>query len=306
MGMKKMDRIPRVLVAKIGLDGHTRGAQVVAYGLRDAGMEVIYTGIRQTPAGVARTAVEEDVDVIGISSMVGAHQAITKKLRKELEALNATDIPVVLGGIIPEEDYDQLRALGVAAIFPPGSEVKEMVQYINEIVDPSTSRSVRVDTEQRSLTPPSEKGTGAVAGVKTSEWVPEVPGTLAGGNLEDLHLLGSRCEQCGQIYFPSRRNCPCCLDDRSIKQIPLSDQGVLQTFVVASMAPPGYSVPHAQGYIDLSGDGPRIFSLLIDYGDGTSLKIGCKMVLKIVRLGRDEENRVIVGYRFRPLKGDLT
>jgi uncharacterized OB-fold protein len=217
-------------------------------------------------------------------------------LRKELEALNATDIPMILGGIIPEHDYDQLRALGVAAVFPPGSEVKDMVQYINEIVDP----------EQRSLTPRSETSTGAAEWVKTSEWVPEVPGTLAGGNLEDLHLLGSRCEQCGQIYFPPRRNCPCCLDDRSIKQIPLSDQGVLQTFVVASMAPPGYSVPHAQGYIDLSGDGPRIFSLLADYGDGTSLTIGCKMVLKIVRLGRDEKNRVIVGYRFRPLKGDST
>jgi methylmalonyl-CoA mutase C-terminal domain/subunit len=306
MGMKKMDRIPRVLVAKIGLDGHTRGAQVVAYGLRDAGMEVIYTGIRQTPAGVARTAVEEDVDVIGISSMVGAHQAITKKLRKELEALKAADIPVVLGGIIPEEDYDQLRALGVSAIFPPGSEVKEMVQYINEIVNPSTSRPVRVDPQQQSLTPALETGTGAAEGVKTSEWVPEVPGTLAGKNLEDLHLLGSRCEGCGQIYFPSRRNCPHCLDDRLIKQIPLSDQGVLQTFVVASMAPPGYSVPHAQGYIDLSGDGPRIFSLLTDYGDGANLTIGCKMALKIVRLGRDEKNRVIVGYRFRPLKGDLT
>ena len=147
-------------------------------------------------------------------------------------------------------------------------------------------------------------GLDAAEWVKTSEWVPEVPGTLAGRNLEDLHLLGSRCDQCGQLYFPSRRNCPRCLDDRLIKQVPLSDQGTLQTFVVASMAPPGYSVPYAQGYIDLSGDGPRIFSLLTDYGDGTSLKIGCKMVLKIVRLGRDEENRVIVGYRFRPLKDD--
>lgn len=302
--MRTMDRIPRVLVAKIGLDGHSRGAQVVAYGLRDAGMEVIYTGIRQTPAGVARTAVEEDVDVIGISSMVGAHLAITTKLRKELEALNATDIPVVLGGIIPEDDYDQLHALGVAAIFPPGSEVKDMVQYINEIVNPSAPRPVSIDPERRFSTAASERGTAAAEWIKTSEWVPEVPNTLAGRNLEDLHLLGSRCDQCGQLYFPSRRNCPRCLDDRWIKQVPLSDQGVLQTFVVASMAPPGYSVPHAQGYIDLSGDGPRIFSLLANYGDGTGLKIGCKMVLKIVRLGRDEKNRVIVGYRFRPLKDD--
>lgn len=273
MVMKRSDRIPRVLVAKIGLDGHNRGAQVVAYGLRDAGMEVIYTGIRQTPAAVARTAVEEDADVIGISSMVGAHLPIMKKLRKELEALNASDIPVIFGGIVPEEDYGELKALGVGAIFPPGSEVKEMVQYIHSIA-------------------------------KMDSWVPEVPKSLTGRNIEELHLLGSRCDQCGQVYFPSRRNCPHCLSDKFIKEILLSDQGKLQTFVVASVAPPGYSVPHAQGYIDLSRNGPRIFSILTDYGDGSSLRINCKMVLKIVKLGRDKENRVIVAYRFKPLKDE--
>jgi len=134
MAVRASRRIPRVLVAKIGLDGHNRGAQVVAYGLRDAGMEVIYTGIRQIPAAVARAAVQEDVDMIGISSMVGAHLAVMKKLRKELEALNASDIPVVFGGIIPEEDYDSLRALGASAIFPPGSTIQEIVQYINGVV----------------------------------------------------------------------------------------------------------------------------------------------------------------------------
>jgi methylmalonyl-CoA mutase C-terminal domain/subunit len=272
--MKRSTRTPRVLIAKIGLDGHNRGAQVVAYGLRDAGMEVIYTGIRQTPAAVAKTAVEEDVDVIGISSMVGAHLAIMKKLRKELEALNASDIPVIFGGIIPEEDYNELRALGAGAIFPPGSEVKEMVQYIHSIV--------RMDS-----------------------WVPEVPKSLAGRSIEELHLLGSRCDQCGQVFFPVRRNCPFCLDEKFMKEILLSDQGDLQTFVLASVAPPGYSIPHAQGYIDLSGNGPRIFSILADYGDGSSLKIGCKMGLKIVKLGRDKENRVIVGYRFKPLKEEI-
>jgi methylmalonyl-CoA mutase C-terminal domain/subunit len=269
--MKETGRIPRVLVAKIGLDGHNRGAHVVAHGLREAGMEVIYTGIRQTATAVARTAVEEGVDVIGISSMVGAHVAILKKLRRELERLNATDIPVVLGGIIPEEDYELLYSLEVAAIFPPGSEVKEMVQYINEIV-------------------------------KVNAWVSEVPGTLTGRSVDELHLMGSKCDRCGQVYFPTRRNCPHCLDDRVIEQVPLADHGTLQTFVVADMAPPGYSVPHAQGYIDLSGDGPCIFSLLADYGDAKNLRIGCKMGLKIVRLGRDKENRVIVGYRFRPMK----
>ena len=271
--MKGPGRTPRVLVAKIGLDGHNRGAQVVAYGLRDAGIEVIYTGIRQTAAAVARTAIEEDVDVIGISSMVGAHLAIMKKLRKEMETFKASDIPVMIGGIIPEEDHEPLRTLGVAAIFPPGSQVKEMVQFIHSIV-------------------------------RADSWVSEVSGSLAGESIGELHLTGTRCDQCGQTYFPVRRNCPRCLEERFIKQVLLSDQGTLQTFVIASVAPPGYSVPHAQGYIDLDDNGPHIFSLLTEYGDGSSLQIGCKMGLKIVRLGRDKENRVIVGYQFKPLKDE--
>ena len=134
MDVKAGRRPPRVLIAKIGLDGHNRGAQVVAHGLREAGMEVIYTGIRQTPSAVARAAIQEDVDVIGISSMVGAHVPAVKKLRKEMEKMNASEIPVILGGIIPEEDYDTLRAIGVSRIFPPGAEVREIVQYINSLV----------------------------------------------------------------------------------------------------------------------------------------------------------------------------
>ncbi len=270
MVMKRGDRIARVLIAKAGLDGHNRGAQVVAYGLRDAGMEVIYTGIRQTPSSIARTAVEEDVDVIGISSMVGAHLAIMRKLRQELDALNASDIPVIFGGIIPEEDYEELKRLGVSAIFPPGSQIKEMVEFIRSII-------------------------------KVDSWVCEVPKSLAGSSVDDLHLLGSVCDRCGQKFFPSRRNCPNCLDEKSIKPIILSDEGILQTFVIAAVAPPGFSIPHAQGYVDLLDDGPRIFSLLTDYGDGSKLKIGSKMGLKIVKLGRDKDNRIIVGYRFRPL-----
>jgi methylmalonyl-CoA mutase cobalamin-binding domain/chain len=135
MDMKKPPRRPRVLVAKIGLDGHSRGIYVVAHGLRQAGMEVICTGIRQTPASVAKTAIQEDVDVIGISSMVGAHLSIVKKLVAELNTLNASDIPVIIGGIIPEEDYDPLRALGVSKIFPPGSEVREIVHYIQSLLE---------------------------------------------------------------------------------------------------------------------------------------------------------------------------
>ncbi len=135
--MKVSDRRPRVLVAKIGLDGHNRGAYVVAHGLREAGMEVIYTGIRQMPSSVAGAAVQEAVDVIGISSMVGAHLSIVTKLRKELEVLNASDIPIIIGGIIPEEDYDSLLALGACKIFPPGSEVREMVRFIHSLLEGS-------------------------------------------------------------------------------------------------------------------------------------------------------------------------
>lgn len=137
---------------------------------------------------------------------------------------------------------------------------------------------------------------------KVNVWVSEVPGSLIGKDIETLRLLGSQCNKCGQVYFPSRRNCPHCLDEHWIKQVPLNDQGTLQNFVIAAVAPPGYSVPHAQGFIDLSNDGPRIFSLLTDYEGGLGLKIGCEMILKIVKLGMDKENRVIVGYRFRPLR----
>jgi len=126
-------RLTRVLIAKIGLDGHNRGAQVVAHGLRQSGMEVIYTGIRQTPAAVARAAIQEDVDVIGISSMVGAHLAAVQKLMKELQKLKAADIPVIVGGIIPEEDYGALQAMGVSRIFPPGAEVREIVRYVHSL-----------------------------------------------------------------------------------------------------------------------------------------------------------------------------
>ena len=132
-------------------------------------------------------------------------------------------------------------------------------------------------------------------------WIPEVPGSLTGAALDHLHLQGSHCDACGRTFFPARKNCPRCMDNKPIKAVPLSDRGTLRTFVVASVAPPGYDVPHAQGYIDLYDDGPRIFSLLTDIGDGSKLRIGCEMGLKTVRCGSDPENRTIVGYRFRPL-----
>jgi len=120
----------RVLVAKPGLDGHDRGARVIAYGLRDAGFEVIYTGLRQSPEQIAREAIQEDVDVIGLSILSGAHLALTKKVLELLREQGAEDIPVLVGGLIPESDKEVLRELGVAGIFTAGTPISEVAAFI--------------------------------------------------------------------------------------------------------------------------------------------------------------------------------
>ena len=127
-----MDRPLRVLIAKPGLDGHDRGAKVVARALRDAGMEVIYTGLRQTPAQVAAAAVQEDVDCVGISILSGAHNVLVPEILKELEARGGADIPVFLGGIIPDKDIAPLLERGVRRIFLPGTSTQEIVGFLRE------------------------------------------------------------------------------------------------------------------------------------------------------------------------------
>ena len=124
------DKRIRVLVAKPGLDGHDRGAKVVARALRDAGMEVIYTGLRQTPEMVVQSAVQEDVDVIGLSIHSGAHNYILERVVELLEEQDSEDILLVVGGIIPQRDVERLRELGVAAIFPPGTTTTEIIEFI--------------------------------------------------------------------------------------------------------------------------------------------------------------------------------
>jgi methylmalonyl-CoA mutase C-terminal domain/subunit len=120
----------RVLIAKVGLDGHDVGARVVARGLLDAGMEVIYTGLRRTPEDVVRAAIEEDVDWIGISILSGAHPVLLPKLRRLLEEAGASDIRIIAGGIIPQEDIPELQAKGVAQVFLSGTSIAEIVDYI--------------------------------------------------------------------------------------------------------------------------------------------------------------------------------
>jgi methylmalonyl-CoA mutase, C-terminal domain len=120
----------RVLVAKPGLDGHDRGAKVIARALRDAGMEVIYTGLRQTPEMIVSAALQEDVQVIGLSILSGAHNAIVPRVIDLLKQNKMDDVLVLVGGIIPDQDVGSLKKLGVAAIFQPGTAMDEIVQFI--------------------------------------------------------------------------------------------------------------------------------------------------------------------------------
>jgi methylmalonyl-CoA mutase C-terminal domain/subunit len=121
----------RVVIAKPGLDGHDRGAKVIARALRDAGMEVIYTGLRQTPEMIAAAALQEDADVIGLSILSGAHNHIAPQLMKLLEAKGLDDVLVLIGGIIPALDIPKLKAIGVKGIFLPGTPMQEIVEFIN-------------------------------------------------------------------------------------------------------------------------------------------------------------------------------
>ncbi len=125
-----MERPIRVLVAKPGLDGHDRGAKVVAAALRDAGMEVIYTGLHQTPEMIASAAVQEDVDVVGLSILSGAHMTLFPRVRALLDAQGRSDLLITGGGIIPKEDMDALRALGIGELFGPGTSTQQLVDYI--------------------------------------------------------------------------------------------------------------------------------------------------------------------------------
>lgn len=125
----------RVLVAKPGLDGHDRGAKVIARALRDAGMEVIYTGLRQTPEMIVNAALEEDAQVIGLSILSGAHNAIVPRVMELLREKGMTDVAVIVGGIIPDEDADVLKHKhGVAAVYQPGASLDDIVEFIRSTV----------------------------------------------------------------------------------------------------------------------------------------------------------------------------
>ena len=124
----------RVLIAKPGLDGHDRGAKVIARGLRDAGMEVIYTGLRQTPEMIAEAALQEDVDVVGVSILSGSHMTLVPAIRDALDARDMHDLPLIIGGIVPEADQATLRSRGISAVFGPGASLDSIVSVITDLV----------------------------------------------------------------------------------------------------------------------------------------------------------------------------
>lgn len=128
------ERKIRILIAKPGLDGHDRGAKVVARALRDAGMEVVYTGIRQTPRMIAEAALQEDVDVIGLSILSGAHRELFPRIVEELHGRGVDDVLLFAGGIIPEEDVPELQRLGFSAVFGPGSSTTDIIKFVRENV----------------------------------------------------------------------------------------------------------------------------------------------------------------------------
>jgi methylmalonyl-CoA mutase C-terminal domain/subunit len=136
MTNSKAQRKIRILVAKPGLDGHDRGARIIARAFRDAGFEVIYTGLHQTPEQIVNAAIQEDVDLVGLSSLAGAHIHLFKKVIELLKAQGADDIAVIGGGIVPEEDIGRLKALGVKEIFLPGASLEAIVNWVRKNVNP--------------------------------------------------------------------------------------------------------------------------------------------------------------------------
>ncbi len=132
--VKEMDRPIRIVVAKLGLDGHDRGAKVIARALRDAGLEVIYTGLRQTPESVVEIALQEDADFIGLSSLSGAHMHLFPQVVEQLKARGMEDIIVFGGGVIPDDDIEILKQKGIAAVFTPGTSTETVVNLIKEMM----------------------------------------------------------------------------------------------------------------------------------------------------------------------------
>ncbi len=138
-----MEKRIKVIVAKLGLDGHDRGAKVIARALKDAGMEVVYTGLRQTPEQIVKTAIQEDADVIGISILSGAHLELIPKVVESMRKNNLNDVGLVVGGVIPPEDIPRLKSLGVDDVFLPGSSLREVAEKVRQVAE--KKRGIKIE-----------------------------------------------------------------------------------------------------------------------------------------------------------------
>lgn len=142
MNIRSTDRTPKILLAKLGLDGHDRGVKVIARAFRDAGMEVVYMGMRVTPDQVAAAALQEDVDVVGISILSGAHMRLIPRLTQALKDRHAEDVVLLVGGTIPEDDVGPLHDMGVEGVFPVGTFTQTMIDFINSSVESREARNL--------------------------------------------------------------------------------------------------------------------------------------------------------------------
>ncbi|AWR94608.1 cobalamin B12-binding domain-containing protein [Acidianus brierleyi] len=138
-----MEKRIKVIVAKLGLDGHDRGAKVIARALKDAGMEVVYTGLRQTPEQIVKTAIQEDADVVGISILSGAHLELIPKVVEIMRKNNLNDVGLVVGGVIPPEDIPKLKSIGVDDVFLPGSSLKEVAEKVRQVAE--KKRGIKIE-----------------------------------------------------------------------------------------------------------------------------------------------------------------
>jgi len=265
---KKDDENIRVLFVKVP-EVYVKGTAAIDSEMRTNGIEVIYTKDNDPPDAIAKRIANSKIDIIYLYSLRENDLAFLKKLVKEMGRVTTAAPPFLINNKNNNINDGHLRELGLCGIFTSGEKPVEITSDIYSLIS-------------------------------INSWVPEVAGSLSGTDINNLHLWGSKCQGCHQVYFPSRKNCPHCFDAKFLTSLPLADMGILRSFVVASVAPPGYEIPHAQGYIELYDNGPVIFSLLTDYGAEANLKIGSEMAIKTIKRGRSRDNKFIIGYRFRP------
>lgn len=273
----------RVLIAKPGLDGHESGAKVIARALADAGMEVVYTGTRQTPQMIANVALQEDVGIVGLSILSGAHKELCARVVALFKEKGLGDVPIIVGGIIPYSDVPDLEDMGIKAVFDPGTTTARVVACVRDLV--SNKRAGRREGAKKAMRATEE---------------PDDLSLLVRYDDEGPYLVGGKCAACEAVIFPKQSICPRCTG-RDITETRLSRKGRLHTYTEVYQKPPDYEgpVPYLIGRVLLPEGVFILAHLRTTKGD---LKIGGNMELVVEPIYRDEGGKDIVRYGFRPAK----